>query len=704
MTCVRASNHESSFNMTSPESRHSRFSSDWIAQFDTCLETGTSSLTSDQDSHLSTSDDVPALLRALAPDSFQANATKLELLARLCNILLDSPDSRQEFLTSGGLPIIVRYMVVNSEDVRSQTVAYRVIAVVSGHNPAPVEAFVQYEVVDAIVDSINKFHANEAFLRAAILTFKNLTSHEVLRKYMQTRTVILSLLEVLKLVLSEECCLLSEPMYVAALTSMISSLVFQSQLCRSIIGENQVVSTFLKAMADHGSIEEVQYCCVLAIQNAVYQCSINAACFLESEGLDKIFSSMVTHPASKLVLKHCFGTILNVITIDNAAKRSIITRKEFLSQICQADCGDDLEIIKPKVSIWLQLCEYDASSDRHGISNVANSFVETGSLPVLSKYLRTACEIGNADMFLELCQLQGLLSLAGSFRQPKDKADIAIFVEEIDIIKDALERFESVEKLTVPMLELLGNLLSGHDDCKIKFNEASGVTSIVSVMRQNRRDVHVNLTCCKVLDIAAEGQLAMSVLLNGKEAIRGAIMTCMADFIDNANLTDSACSLLIKMAINSKKDAAELVQAGARNMVQMAQVKHKGNPSVESLTNQLLVLLEDPGADGRPGQPGGPRGTAGQRMRSRSRTIEDPGSVRARANKSKSPVRAGQGARKARHTRNQSVRVLRGGNEGTAEQSQEGSENSVADQSVSSRVRVRRAARQKMALEPVYEI
>lgn len=692
--------------MTSTVSRRNRLSSDWIEKFDTCLTGKEKSPACDQGARLSTSDDVPALLCAVAAHDFKANINKLGFLNQLCNVLLDSPDSREEFILSGGLPIIVRYMVVNTEDVKSQTVAYRIIAVLAGHNPTPVDAFVQCEVIEAIADSVKKFHKNEKFLRAAILTFKNLSSNEFLRKHMQTRDVIISLLEVFNTVLSAKYCLLSEPLYVAALTSIISSLVFQSQLCRSIIGENQVVATILQAMMDHSSAEEVQHCCTLAIQNAVYQYPVNAECFLKSYGFDTIFSSMATHSSCKLVLKHGLSAILNVIKLDNDAKRSVINRKEFLDQLCKSTFEDeDLEIMKPKISIWLQLCEFDACSDRTGVSNVANSFVETNSISILPKYLRSAKETNNADMFLELCQLQSLLFLAKNFRQPQDKATVDIFVEEIEIVMEALESFEEVETLTIPMLEFLEGLLSGQDDCKIKFNDMSGVIRIVSVMKQNRRDVNVNLTCCKLLDIAAEGQLATPVIIQGKEAVQNAMMTCMADFIDNANMADRVCSLLIKMAVKSKKDAADLVQAGARNMVQMAQVKHKGNPAVESLTNQLLVLLEEPGADGRPGQPSGPRGTAGQRMRSRSRTVEDPSSVRARANKSKSPVRAGQGrgARASREPRNQSVRTLRKDNEGGTENT-EGNGSGASDSNVSSRIRVRRAARQKMALEPVYEI
>lgn len=700
--------HPKSFSkMVCSDNRGNRFLPNWMEKFETCLNRKTNALTPDQGDLLPTSDDVPALLCALATSEFKANVSKLELLNRLCNILLDSPDSREEFLFSGGLPIIVRYMIVNSEDVESQTVAYRIMAVIAGHNPTPVDAFVQCEVIDVMVDSAKKFHRNEKFLRAAILLFRSLSSDENLRKYLQKPDVILSLLEVLKSILSEEFCLSSESLYVAALTSTLSSLVFQSQLCRSIIGENRVVKTLLKAMVDHAGIEEVQYSCLLAIQNALYQCPINVACFLDSQGLDMTFSSMATHPSSMQVLKHGLGAILNAVVINDDAKRNIIERKEFLAQICKLECGDDdLEIIKPQISIWFQLCEFDTHSERTGVSSVAQSFDETDSIGIISKYLRIAHEKNNVEMFLELCQLQGLLFLATCFRHPKDKNAVEILKEEIEIIVEALESFREVEKLTIPMLELLGGLLSGQDNCKIKFNELSGVINVVSVMKQNRRDVNVNLACCKVLDIAAEGQLAMSVMLHGKEAVRGAILTCMADFIDNANLTDRVCSLLIKMAVNSMKDASELVQAGARNMVQMAQVKHKGNPAVESLANQLLVLLEDPGADGRPGQPSGPRGTAGQRMRSRSRTVEDPGSVRARANKSKSPVHAGQGRgiRTFRETRDQSVRMLRKGGDNATEEKTERGGNSAQENDISSRIRVRRTARQKLALEPVYEV
>lgn len=707
MACFNALRPKSVSKMACSENRENRYLPNWIEKFETCLNRKTSSLTPDRKDLLPTSDDVPALLCALATYDFKANTGKLEILSRLCNILLDSPDSREEFLASGGLPIIVQYVTVNSEDVESQIVAYRIMAVIAGHNPTPVDAFVQCEVLDVMVDSAKKFHQNEKFLRAAILLFKSLSSDDNLRKYLQTPNVILSLLEILKSILSEEFRLLSDPLYVAALTSILSSLVFQSQLCRSIIAENHVVKTLLKAMADHASVEEVQYSCLLAIQNALYQSPISVACFLNSQGLEMTFSSMATHPGSMRVLKHGLGAILNAVMINNDAKRNVIEKKDFLGQICKLECGDnDLEVIKPQISIWFQLCEYDAHSERTGVSNVAQSFDETESIAIISKYLRVAHEKNNVEMFMELCHLQGLLFLATCFRHPKDKNAVEILKEEIEVIVEALESFREVEKLTIPMLELLGSLLSGQDDCKIKFNELSGVINIVSVMKQNRRDVNVNLACCKVLDIAAEGQLAMSVMLHGKEAVRGAILTCMADFIDNANLTDCVCSLLIKMAVNSKKDASELAQAGARNMVQMAQVKHKGNPAVESLANQLLVLLEDPGADGRPGQPSGPRGTAGQRMRSRSRTVEDPGSVRARANKSKSPVRAGQGrgTRTLRETRGQSVRMLRKGGDDATEEKTVGGGNSAQGNDVSSRIRVRRAARQKLALEPVYEI
>lgn len=694
--------------MSSNDNRLERLSSTWLEKFTTCLDQrSTQPLTSDHISSLLTSDDIPALLCAIGTPNFKSDSNKLQILTRLCNVLQDSPDSRHQFLHAGGLPILVHFVVINPDDPTAHTIAYRAIAAISDHNGTPVQALIASEVIEVVCESCTKFNDNSTFVRTAVVIFKILSSYEVLRKHMQTYTVIVSLFEIFKHLMCSDPKLDSAPLCIATLMSIIASLVYQSSVCRVIVEENSFILLILHAMEKYKLSEDVQYCGALAIKNSIYQCPSNVRCFLDGKGLDVMFSNIAAYPESKPVLRHSVGTILNTVMSSDDAKKAILLKEDFLIGLCNAFITEtiDLDVAYPFISVWVYLCEYDVGTDRIGVSNVANSVIKTGATTMIHECLRFSHESRKADLFLDICHLKNLLLLVGSFRQPKDKASIKRFEDSVGIFMEALETFKDAHHMTVPILQILEDTMSGHDDCKIKFNQVSGISKIVSVMRQNRRNAVVNDKCCKVLDTAAEGQLAISAIVEGKEAMCAAIMTCMADFSDNASVIDHACSLLIKIAVRSKADANRLVEAGARNMVQMAQMKHQGNAVVESLTNQLMALLADVGTENRAGQMIGPRGTAGQRMRSRSRTIEDPSSVRTRANLSKSPVRVGksEGSHVARESRDP-TRTLRRRDLGRPDNGGENdSEDQVSRSVVTSRVRVRRATRQKMTLEPVYE-
>lgn len=205
-------------------------------------------------------------------------------------------------------------------------------------------------------------------------------------------------------------------------------------------------------------------------------------------------------------------------------------------------------------------------------------------------------------------------------------------VKGIELCLGAFDMIVTERRTTLDALGALGTFLSRRDDCKVKFNNMDGVGEVVKVMTRNPDDEEINIECCKILDFAAEGQLTSANMLKEKGGLRTAILSVMSIFSHSASIQENACSVLIKLAAISEKDTEELVNAGAREIVQMVQVNHKGNPAVESLSNQLLAVFVDAleCVNGKV--------TMEYRIHSRSRIIENSETVRARALKSRSPI------------------------------------------------------------------
>lgn len=668
-----------------------RFSSTWIQQFDTCLK-----IIPDPDTEEPMPDPLPQILSlqhmcvvlcAIAEDDFEVTTVKLSLLQHLSTVLAANPENAQPFLAAGGIPIMVRAMTVNPQHTQVQAHACCMMEATAKEGEIAQIAFAQADATFALLDALPLLHTECAAQLSAIAALHVQAVYPASLRIMQEEHSLNALLLAMHGMLPRADC-------IALMARTLSVVVLQAPDVCAAAGKAGVISDLVQALELHHGVADVVTSCMLTLIHLTAHCQCNVEHFKAVDGVKTLFVVLAGHPGNLWPVQKALTLLEGVLKRDEEEMRKTIMDPERIDQLCNM-ChlfSTNLDVLPHLIDVFISMCEHDLESGRLGVTMISEKLFESEALCKILKGMRLAFNARNGKFLGRMCKFRKLISLSSELRMSKSVKLLECACCGIEIAVESLQVFLDQKDVITNVIGLISSLVSGNDKLKVKFIDLGGVSAVLEVMKHYKRDERMNVECCRVVDYAAEGQLMSApTLLKGKDIAMLVIVSTMANLSHCAALQESACSLLIKVAAISAEEAEKLVKIGARNLVQMAQMKHAGNPGIESLANQLLILLVDPNSQNARGGPNGPRGTAGSRARSRSRTrlsTEGSEAARARAEKSRSPVRVNKARRPSRERRMAAAKASTGGGTGHI---------------VGSRVRVRRAARQKMDLEPIFE-
>lgn len=614
--------------------RLSRFAVSWILSFPTCYSPeSTAGLTDDQVNILKTSADPVALLKAITTNGFENDCRKSLLYDHLCSVIVDDIDSsRSKFVAAGGIPLTTHYMVINIEDKQIQLSSCRMLAAVAELGDEAQNSIAECEVVEAVVDASSSHATDIDIQRVCIVALHNFSLHPANRSVMHVTSTLVAVLKAFRVVLYL-------PTYVVLAATTLATAVFRDDRSRLIVGENGAVDVITEALRAHRSKADVQQACNLALQNVMFGCPHNLSRFKELDGMDALFYGILAHLANPFVVKSALYALYNFVVFDPAAAHTMIAEQRWLILTCSVskNMGKDLEIADQIIRLWISICLYDASVEKQGILYLSECIKSTGTSSTILKWMRNSIWTHNQRLFGAICRLYDVMSLSLGKRRVEPSLTLINTEKAIGLCILAFGAFENERRAILDALSALSILISGCDEFKNRFNEMDGVEAVIKVMRMNMVDEDINIEGCRILDIAAEGQLLSPKELKGKEALCCAVLNCMMNFVDSAAIQENAISVLVKVSACSGVDVVHLVQADVYAMLKMALMKHKENPGVESLAGQLMTILEAANESESSEKYVSVQDWAAEK-RSRSRTIQNSEAVRARAFKSRSPV------------------------------------------------------------------
>lgn len=619
-----------------PRSNHriSRFSVSWIQGFETCYSKELNQeLSNECISRLLIASDPVPLLQAVSSGNFENNSKKLRLYLHLCTTIVDDVcNARSQFLLAGGVPLVTRYMVVNIDNRQVQLASCRMMAAITELGDDAQTRIAECEVVEAVVDALVSYSSDSDIQKVCIVALHNFALHPANRTAMHVTNTLLAIVGAFRVVLHL-------PTFVALAAATLATSVFQDDRSRHIVGENGAVHVLTEALKIHRRKADVQSSCNLALQNIMFGCLPNISRFRELEGMDALFFGMLAHITNPAVVKSAICALYNVLVCDPTAGLNVITDQRWIILTCNVSkhVGYDPEIADQIIRLWVSLCEYDTSVEKHGMRRLAESIKSTGASQIILKWMQNSILTCNQRLFGGICTLCDVMSVSLGKRDIEPMTVINI-ERAIELCILAFDAFEKERRAILDALSAMSIFISGRDDRKIKFNNAHGVEAVVKVMEKHVNDERINIECCKILDIAAEGQLISPRRLKGKETLRRVVLETVRRFSDSALILENALSVLVKISASSEVDAADLVRADACSTVREALAKHAENPAVESLASQLIAILD--------GSMEGLEDKAKEeedcfvaaQERSRSRTIQNSEEVRARALKSRSPI------------------------------------------------------------------
>ncbi|CAN8066321.1 unnamed protein product [Agarophyton chilense] len=424
--------------------------------------------------------------------------------------------------------------------------------------------------------------------------------------------------------------------FVAQAGYLIASLIFENEGSREVFETNFGLGILTDFITKHLRSTTVQKPVLMAVRNVAWNSKTNCEQIRRSNTLPVLFLLMTLHSNQKDVMNEILACIYQFIAFDGYWRGKILSNSSYLDQLMFEWKFNikNYDLAKWFVLILVQLTNDGAHPDRIGIKVVSQAGTGLAGTTI-SGLLMDAVFVQDDAMVVSLSKLIYSLGFMENFRE-----NVSHTYALHHLIKALGFCVQSPGSL-MSVLRAIECLLSGADIAKVKFNDVKGMNGMlimIKVMELYKDDELITEICCRILDNAADGQLCTTnILVDDKEILGKAILTAMAKYPKNALIQERSCLLLIKIASSHPSAAECLHKQGARGLVHEARRTYSSDPSVSSLVSHLLTLLREKGPTrDRSRTADGPK-LASVRLRSRSRTVEEPNETRARAERNRSP-------------------------------------------------------------------
>lgn len=610
----------------------------------------------------------------------------------ILDLVNQSEHDREVFRSIGLIPLMVHKMAIHPSHIELQLVAFNVLKMLAENDQSVQTEISQREGIEAIFDTLTAHQDNLDVATCSVSLIKLLALEPDNRSRLFNSTRLQILLSVTKRFIEDE-------QLVQSASSCFAALVFGSSDIRQTLGTLGAVETLSEVLRVHITSQSAQFEVTLALRNLMWKCPSNHEAALGANTITILFDSLSCHASHPGISEQILGALGNMISSSSNIRYILLRQKALVQRLfvhlsLESCLADQTDII---CSILINLSDEKMQTERVCPRIVSKYCLETDGAAFLAAALKRARDGKWLNAMIKIARIIHLLSISEEFRAAVGHAGV------ISTYLDARTENDTFNnpRVVFSMLESLISILSGSDANKRKFSNLNGLSITITLMQKGAKDNELTKLCTKLLDNASDGQQATAQeLVKNKESVISAVITAMADFPDCPHIQEYACSLLVKIAGISQGDAAYLSRVGARNAVEMARCRHLGNPTVESLANQLLsVLVDDATRFSR--ENNSLRGNASLRLRSRSRTVQATNRARSRTKKSRSPCRMLKDGRRAM----MAARLRNGqsctNGDGTNTSVQSGPDQGTKDTTtvISSRC----VSRRRIGLEPVYE-
>lgn len=488
----------------------------------------------------------------------------------------------------------------------------------------------------------------------AIEAFGHLTVHPAIRCYMQTTMGPILLIVAFRASRSFSLCL-------GLFASDSTAVIFQGDYNKITIGDSGTVVELAPSV--HRPLDFFGDVAPLPPKNAevpIWLSVINENSNYDCD-LHKLFELLNNFVQDKNIpgAKKMSKRILDNVRNDIEEQKRILSDESMLDSLREAFVSfvDDNEFAALTFDILVELSRYGVEKERHLLKVMWKFCVNTSLWIGFAKSLRNALDFHNGELFAKQCRLHILVSqseyqmlaLSNIAKQMSDG-----MVHGMMTSLQALNVFAEEPHVVAEIILFTYHALSLADASAAKFYELDGVSVITGLMC-SLRDEQVSTAGCKLLNaVARETFLTAPEFQKGVGVISQAMLDSITWFGGYTELVEAACSLLIKVALLSPKHVEKLMQAGAPARLSELQLKHAGNGSVESLTNQLLLVLD---AEADINDSHDPRQVDNHCERSRSRRTGNARNARTRAERSRTAVQARMSHRSTRNDRAPSAHV-----------------------------------------------
>lgn len=547
-------------------------------------------------------------------------------LAKLKELAKDDSKAQEIILQCAGLPVVLHVMAWNQTCAEPQIQGCLLIAILAADNDDVQEYIGSLHGIDSVLDAMSNHGSDSAVQDAASQALRALTWSATNRQVMARHGALQDLVSAMRGHPNDGN--LQEHLACTA-----AHVVYGNPDSRLLFGKVGGVTAILDAMRRHPDNVLLQAQCCFAIRNLSWDCPENHSLMHQGDADDLLMTAMERFPKIPGLQDQALAALGNLMFHDDETFRQTVERKH--SKTLQALVFAALQTFRSNPSIILNaqrllinLVELGRGNHEQGFEEMATTEAAASSMlrPVASRSDRTGQTTINVSLLIQqFCTVD-------AFRDQVCKG------KGIEILLDSTEQYVEIDQnVSVASVEALIAIMSGSDEAKRLFNECSGVLRISEVMEKCRDAEALQTQACSLLDNVSNGQEEATAdrMMNKEEAVKS-VIEAMTAFPNAASLQEHGCSLMIKIAATNHANTAMLNAAGAVPVVERARALHSGNHSIESLANQLLLLLVVTDSP-RGGRGATPRGSASSRLRSRSRAVEKGARSRSRMDRSKSP-------------------------------------------------------------------
>lgn len=562
-----------------------------------------------------------------------ASVQLLSNLAKLSKHLENDAEDANRMLGAIGMLKYVLVKQIDNMEVHAAT--FEVLSRAVEVNTECQEEAVDKGIIETIVESVRKWPAKLPVVESAFRLLKALTLIKFGREQMVEKGVLELLVDTLKSEAGKHTTTLA---YVLATTGRV---VFGSYEIKMKLCHLNVIEPITSRMSELMSCSDVMVEAGLALRNLAYECVPNHDRMTDVNTFSVLFEGLKLYKRNRIVLDQVLAAIANMVAMDDEAEKRVTITKVNVMELFDTlkIYSKDWEVCRKVGAVFIHMCSHDKSIGEHTRKLlIATTCLnkDVSACPAFVDAIENADNVNDMRLFVKMTRICEYLCISEKFR--KEIGNAGIFNVYLNFLKKGTHEEHEADAV----MSCFASILSGQDSNKVKFKELEGLTPVLKILCHPSTSEVLATNSVKVIDVAIAGQnVSIKDLIDPgiKTEVVSTVLSTLSRYRICQRIQEIAVSSLVKIASEGIETASTISRLGAYTQIEATLAAHKGNPGVESLSNQLLSMLAER-KGGRMGRctASGSGGNASARRMSRSRNVGNRAMAR-NGGKSLSPRR-----------------------------------------------------------------